>query len=41
MIEDQRLYLTRQLVNGRPLDADSFTVYEISAFGDVIPGVEG
>jgi len=31
MIEDQRLYLIRQLANGRPLDADSFTVYDISA----------
>ena len=31
MVEDQRLYLIRQLANGRPLDADSFTVYDISA----------
>lgn len=29
MIEDQRLYLVRQLVNGRPLDNDSFTVFNI------------
>lgn len=29
MIQDQRLYLVRQLVNGRPLDADSFTVFNI------------
>lgn len=29
LIEDQRLYLVRQLVNGRPLDADSFTVFDI------------
>ncbi|QJT71637.1 major capsid protein [Psychrobacillus phage Spoks] len=29
MIEDQRLYLVRQLANGRPLDADSFTVFDI------------
>ncbi|GAF63650.1 hypothetical protein BTS2_0541 [Bacillus sp. TS-2] len=42
MIEDQRLYLTRQLVNGRPLDADSFTVYDITKIGlGEIPGVEG
>lgn len=33
MIEDQRLYLIRQLANGRPLDPDSFTVYDISALG--------
>lgn len=31
MIEDQRLYLIRQLANGRPLDPDSFTVYDITA----------
>jgi hypothetical protein len=31
MVEDQRLYLIRQLANGRPLDPDSFTVYDISA----------
>ncbi|PFC88555.1 phage major capsid protein [Bacillus anthracis] len=30
LIEDQRLYLIRQLANGRPLDADSFTVFDIS-----------
>lgn len=30
MIEDQRLYLVRQLVNGRPLDNDSFTVFDIT-----------
>lgn len=29
MVEDQRLYLIRQLANGRPLDEDSFTVYDI------------
>lgn len=34
MIEDQRLYLVRQLANGRPLDADSFTVFDISKLGD-------
>lgn len=35
MIEDQRLYLVRQLANGRPLDADSFTIFDITdtAFG--------
>lgn len=33
MIEDQRLYLIRQLANGRPLDADSFTVFDITAIG--------
>ncbi|HHL0974730.1 TPA: phage major capsid protein [Bacillus cereus] len=31
MIEDQRLYLIRQLANGRPLDHDSFTVFDITA----------
>ncbi|MGQ4666522.1 phage major capsid protein [Metabacillus halosaccharovorans] len=31
MIEDQRLYLIRRLANGRPLDPDSFTVYDITA----------
>lgn len=30
MIEDQRLYLTRQLVNGQPIDNDAFTVFDIS-----------
>lgn len=30
MVEDQRLYLVRQLANGRPLDADSFTVFDIT-----------
>jgi hypothetical protein len=30
MIEDQRLYLIRQLANGRPLDPDSFTVFDIT-----------
>ncbi len=35
MVEDQRLYLTRQLVNGRPLDNDSFTVFDISKLGEV------
>lgn len=29
MIEDQRLYLARQLANGRPLDSDSFVVFDI------------
>lgn len=33
MIEDQRLYLVRQLANGRPLDADSFTVFDITNLG--------
>ncbi|UII56707.1 phage major capsid protein [Cytobacillus spongiae] len=33
MIEDQRLYLVRQLANGRPLDPDSFTVFDISQIG--------
>lgn len=33
MIEDQRLYLVRQLANGRPLDADSFTVFDITGLG--------
>lgn len=31
MVEDQRLYLIRQLANGRPLDHDSFTVFDITA----------
>lgn len=30
LLQDQRLYLTRQLVNGQPLDNNSFTVYDIS-----------
>ncbi|WP_107838394.1 phage major capsid protein [Metasolibacillus meyeri] len=30
MIEDQRLYLTRQLINGQPLDNDAFTVFDIT-----------
>ncbi|MGG3943376.1 phage major capsid protein [Peribacillus psychrosaccharolyticus] len=37
LIEDQRLYLVRQLANGRPLDADSFTVFDISGIGAEIP----
>ncbi|MED2797375.1 phage major capsid protein [Bacillus thuringiensis] len=31
MVEDQRLYLIRQLANGRPLDHDSFTIFDITA----------
>lgn len=31
LIEDQRLYLVRQLANGRPLDSDSFTVFDITS----------
>ncbi|MED4124147.1 phage major capsid protein [Halalkalibacterium halodurans] len=34
MIEDQRLYLVRQLANGRPLDNDSFRVFDISKIGE-------
>lgn len=30
MIEDQRLYLVRQLINGRPLDNEAFTVFDIA-----------
>lgn len=30
MIEDQRLYLVRQLINGRPLDNKAFTVFNIA-----------
>lgn len=37
MVEDQRLYLIRQLANGRPLDADSFTVFDIT--GLTVPAV--
>jgi hypothetical protein len=33
MVEDQRLYLIRQLANGRPLDPDSFTVFDITGLG--------
>lgn len=33
MIEDQRLYLVRQLANGRPIDNDKFSVYDISDIG--------
>ncbi|MBP3951132.1 phage major capsid protein [Bacillus sp. YZJH907-2] len=40
MIEDQRLYLIRQLANGRPLDADSFEVFDISNLGvEEVPAV--
>ena len=39
MIEDQRLYLVRQLANGRPLDADSFTVFDITQIGEEVPAV--
>jgi hypothetical protein len=39
MIEDQRLYLIRQLANGRPLDPDSFTVFDISQIGEEVPTV--
>lgn len=35
MIEDQRLYLVRQLANGRPLDNDKFTLFDISGLGEV------
>ncbi|GIN71253.1 major capsid protein [Bacillus sp. J14TS2] len=41
MIEDQRLYLVRQLANGRPLDNDKFTVFDISEIGEDLGGVEG
>lgn len=34
MIEDQRLYLVRQLANGRPIDNDKFTVFDISNIGE-------
>ena len=37
LIEDQRLYLVRQLANGRPLDADSFTVFDITDLGNDTP----
>lgn len=30
MIQDQRLYLTRQLANGQPLDNEAFTVFDIT-----------
>ncbi|KYG90011.1 capsid protein [[Bacillus] sp. KCTC 13219] len=33
MIRDQRLYLTRQLINGQPLDNDVFTVFDITNAG--------
>ena len=39
MIQDQRLYLTRQLANGQPLDNDAFTVFDITnAAIDSLPG---
>lgn len=41
MIEDQRLYLVRQLANGRPLDNDCFSVFDISQIGEDLGGVEG
>lgn len=34
MIEDQRLYLVRQLANGRPIDNDKFHVFDISGIGE-------
>lgn len=34
MIEDQRLYLVRQLANGRPIDNDKFDVFDISKIGE-------
>src|SRR5699024_951610 len=34
MIEDQRLYLVRQLANGRPLDNDKFTLFDIEGLGE-------
>ncbi len=34
MIEDQRLYLVRQLANGRPIDNDKFNVFDISEIGE-------
>ncbi|MFC6038422.1 phage major capsid protein [Paenisporosarcina macmurdoensis] len=37
MIEDQRLYLIRQLANGRPLDNDAFQVFDITAVGEPVP----
>lgn len=39
MIEDQRLYLARQLVNGRPIDNEAFSVFDITnaAIDSVIP----
>lgn len=37
MIEDQRLYLIRQLANGRPLDPDSFTVFDITGLNAPTP----
>lgn len=37
LLEDQRLYLIRQLANGRPLDPDSFTVFDITALGNETP----
>lgn len=33
MIEDQRLYLVRQLADGRPLDNDKFNLFDISKLG--------
>lgn len=37
MIEDQRLYLVRQLANGRPIDNDKFQVFDISGIGNEVP----
>ncbi len=37
MIEDQRLYLVRQLANGRPLDPDSFQVFDITGMNVPTP----
>nr|WP_188942892.1 phage major capsid protein [Virgibacillus kapii] len=39
-LEDETVYLTRMLANGRPKDNDSFKVYDISNIG-ANPGAEG
>lgn len=39
MVEDQRLYLIRQLANGRPLDNDSFQVFDITNVGEPAPEI--
>ncbi len=36
-LEDERTYIAKQYANGKPKDADSFLVFDISAIGEDIP----
>ena len=37
LIQDQRLYVVRQLANGKPLDNEAFQVFDITAIKDEVP----